>query len=127
MSGKSFPKLNKQQAKLVINKIRDVLGQEITGILDKSAINPDHMVRFQYISNLCKNTREQMQISLKHVSEKLKIPQYRLKDIEDTSLKTIMPDVLEKYVEFLGLTDAFRDWLKDNRDIYKSLQENPAT
>ena len=40
------------------------------------------------------------------------------------NMKTIVPDLLEKYIEFLELTDAFRDWLKDNEDIYKSIQDN---
>jgi len=56
----------------------------------------------------------------------MKIPQYRLKDIESGSIKTILPDFLDRYVEFLGLTDAFSDWLKDNEDIYKSIQNNQS-
>jgi len=124
MTGKQFPKLNSENAKLVIKKIREVLGPEITDMLDKSGINPNHLIRFQYISSLCTNAREQKNISLKQASEKLKIPQYRLREIESGSTKAILPDILDKYLDFLGLTDAFCDWLKDNEDIYKSIQGN---
>ena len=124
MPEKIFPRFNKKQAGLIVKRLKEVLGPEVTAIMDKSGINPDHMVRFQYISSLCINARKQKQMSLKQVSEKLKIPQYRLKDIESMNIKTIVPDLLEKYIEFLGLTDAFYDWRKDNEDIYKSLQNN---
>jgi formate-dependent nitrite reductase cytochrome c552 subunit len=42
-------------------------------MLDKSGVNSDHLIRFQYISSLCKNTRDQKNISLKQASEKLKM------------------------------------------------------
>ena len=124
MPEKIFPRFNKTQADMIVKRLREVLGPEVTAIMDKSGINPDHIVRFQYISSLCINARKQKQMSLKQVSEKLKIPQYRLKDIESMNIKTIVPDLLEKYIEFLGLTDAFYDWQKDNEDIYKSIQNN---
>jgi hypothetical protein len=124
MPEKILPRFNKVQANLIVKRLREVLGPEVTAIMDKSGINPDHMVRFQYISSLCINARKQKQISLKQISEKLKIPQYRLKDIESINIKTIIPNLLEKYIEFLGLTDAFCDWRKDNEDIYKSIQDN---
>lgn len=124
MIKKQFPRLNKEQAKLVIKKMKEELGPEITAILDKSGINPDHLVRFQYVSSLCQNTREQNNISFRQASEKLKIPQYRLKDIERSNTETIQPDILERYVDFLGLTTAFNDWKQDNIDIYESIQKN---
>ena len=124
MTGKKFPKLNSEQAKLVIKKLRDVLGPEITDMLDKLGINSDHLIRVQYISSLCTNAREQKNISLKQASEKLKIPQYRLREIENGSTKAILPDLIDRYLDFLGLTDAFFDWLKDNEDIHKSIQGN---
>ena len=124
MPEKVFPRFNKKQAVLIVKRLKEILGPEVTAIMDKSGINPDHMVRFQYISSLCINARKQKQMSLKQVSEKLKIPQYRLKDIESMNIKTIVPDLLEKYIEFLGLTDAFYDWRKDNEDVYKSIQNN---
>ena len=124
MAGKRSPKLNSEQAKLVNKMVREALGPEITDMLDKSGVNSDHLIRFQYISSLCKNTRDQKNIPLKQASEKLKIPQYRLREIENGSTKAILSDFLDRYVDFLGLTDAFCDWLKDNEDIYKSIQDN---
>jgi len=124
MVGKNFPKLNNEQASLLVKELKKRLGPELTDILDQSGINPNHLVRFQYIAGLCRNARQQRKISLKQASEKIKIPQYRLKDIEGGSIKTILPEFREKYVEFLGLTDAFCDWQKDNKDIYKSIQDN---
>jgi len=124
MPEKIFPRFNKAQANVIAKRLREILGPEVASIMDKSAINPDHMVRFQHIASLCMNTRKQKQISLKQISEKLKIPQYRLNDIESINIKNIVPDLLEKYIEFLGLTDAFCDWRKDNEDIYKSIQDN---
>ena len=126
MTGKNFPKLSNQQTELLVKRVQEVLGPEVADIMDQSGINPNHLVRFQYISSLCKNTRQQKQISLKQASQKLKIPQYRLREIEGGNIKAISLDFLNRYIDFLGLTNAFRDWLKDNEDIYKSIQDNQS-
>ena len=124
MAEKNYPRLNSEQAELVVQHVKRLLGPELVGMLDKAGIDPNHMVRFQYISNLCRTTREEKHISLKQASRELKIPQYRLREIEGGNVKSILPDVLEKYVDYLGLAGVFHNWLKENGDIYKSIQEN---
>jgi len=41
MPEKIFPRFNKTQADLIVKRLREVLGPEVTDIMDKSGINPD--------------------------------------------------------------------------------------
>ena len=79
---------------------------------------------FMYISRLCQNKREEKGLTFKKISSQLKIPQYKLKYIEEDSISNIQPDILEKYIEFLGLKKEFDEWLKNNRDIYDELEKD---
>jgi hypothetical protein len=118
---KRFPKFNGRQADLIVERMRGMLGPDISDMLDSLNINPNHLVRFRYIADLCKSTREQKSLSLKEVSSRVKVPQYRLKAIEGSSISEIILDDLEEYIRFLDLEDTFSNWTKENQDVYASI------
>jgi len=121
ISKKPFPKFSSEEADFLVGKMREMLGPDITRILDQSDLNPNHMIRFRYIADMCRKTREQKGLSFKKISASLKIPQYRLKQIEEGVPDKINSDILQKYIEFLGVKNDFEEWLKDNRDVYDGL------
>lgn len=51
----------------------------------------------------------------------LKVPQYRLKEIEACSTKRLRPEVVLKYIEFLGLAGWFGKWRKANAEYAKRM------
>ena len=116
-----FPKLNREQADLVVERMRETLGFDISDMLDNLNINPSQIVRLRYIADLCRSTREQKNLSLKEVSSVVKIPQYRLKAIEECSISEMFLDDLEKYIKFLDLEDIFNSWTKENQDVLDSI------
>jgi ribosome-binding protein aMBF1 (putative translation factor) len=121
-----FPKFKSQQADLISEAVRKFVGPQITDLFDDYGINVNHMIRFRYIAKLCQRTREEKSLSIKQASSKLKIPQYRLKAIERGGVKDIVPDHLERYIDFLEVRDEFNDWLKENKDAYDGIVNKSA-
>ena len=79
------------------------------------------MIRFQPISEMCRHEREKKARTIKDVSGDLGIPQYRIKYVEEVSVENIHPDILEKYVDYLGFRKWFNSWKKCNMDVYERL------
>lgn len=121
MANRQFPSLNSQQADVVIEKTNEQLGPQLAGMIAASGLNSNHMIRFLYIASLCRNRREEMGLSLKEVSQRLKIPQYRLRAAEDSAIRQITRASLNAYVQFLGLVDQFAHWRHENGDVYDEI------
>ena len=90
---------------------------------DKYGINPKDVIRFQVISETCRSEREKKGLTFKQIALALKIPQYRLKDIESSSVKDVDASILENYLDYLGLHEWFSSWKEHNPDVYKRLSK----
>jgi len=113
--------LTTEQADVLAEMMYKKLGPELSGMISQSPVNPNHLFRFLHISQVCKTIREEKKLSVKDISKALKIPQYKLKYIEENSLNNIDPEILDKYIDYLGLRSEFGEWLKNNRDVYEEL------
>lgn len=89
--------------------------------LDKYDINPEDMIRFQMVSEMCRNEREKKGFTFKQIASSLKVSQYRLKYIESSSVKNINADILESYIDYLDIRKWFNLWKKHNLDVYNRL------
>jgi hypothetical protein len=58
----------------------------------------------------CAERRRARGWSVKEASKQLKVPQYRLTDIEAGQLRSIEPPILAAYVSHLGLRRWYRRW-----------------
>ena len=121
MAYRQFPHLNRQQAEFVVKRINEVLGPDIAAMISASGLNPNHMIRFLALASLCRNRRQEMGLSLKEASPRSKIPQYRLRAIEDGLLQEITRVPLDTYIQFLGLADPFARWRHANGDVYEEI------
>jgi len=92
-------------------------------VLGKYDINPKDMIRFQMVSGMCRSEREKKGFTFKQISLNLKVPQYRLKDVESSSVTNIDADILEDYINYLGLRKWFNSWKKHNMDVYNRLSK----
>jgi len=63
------------------------------------------------------------EVSIKEISSALKIPQYKLKAIEENDVHSIVPEILDRYIELLGLGEEFQKWMEKNREVYEGLGE----
>jgi len=44
-----------------------------------------------------------------------------LKHIELNIIQSVVPDVLDRYIEVLGLGKEFKKWMEENSDVYMGL------
>lgn len=119
MNDVRFPLFDSEQADEFVELLQIRLGPDFAGIFVNPASNLNHLVRFFYISGLCKERRTEKGLTFKQVSSQLKVPQYRLKAIEKNLIRNIIPEIFDRYIDFLGLQDEFKKWLKKNRDVYE--------
>jgi hypothetical protein len=124
MEQKQFPRFNKQEADVVVAKMKEMLGPELTAMVEKSGLNSNQMIRFQYIGTVCKVRRAERSLELKSVSKQLRVPQYRLKAVEGSDIGGILPDVLQRYAEYLSIDGEFEDWKQENTDIWDVIRGN---
>jgi hypothetical protein len=104
------------------------LGKVMTPILGElsSRYGPDieDTVRFQAVATRLRDAREHRSIDLKAAAKILRIPQYRLRDIEQCHLKNLKASVLHRYIDFLGLGRWFARWRKANSKLAAHLGQD---
>jgi hypothetical protein len=82
----------------------------------------EEIARFLPLARRCTEAREARGLSLKDVSQKLGVPQYRLRAVESAASRELLPDILERYVDLLGLRSWFAKWCRANRALVATLQ-----
>ncbi len=85
-----------------------------------ATVDLEQTVRFLSLSKACQGAREQRGLSIKDAAALLKVPQYRLKAIEQGSLKLIEPGTLHAYVGLLELGAYFEEWAAANPALRQS-------
>jgi ribosomal protein S17E len=111
--------IDAKMAGYITDKITEVM-PNLKDVLDKYDIRPKDMIRFQVVSRMCLSQREKKGLNLKQIALSLKVPQYRLKYIESSSVKHISTDILESYIDHLELREWFNSWKKHNMDVYNT-------
>lgn len=119
MGNKRF--IDAEMAGYIVDKIVEAM-PNLKEALGKYDINPKDMVRFQMVSEMCRSEREKKGITFKQIVLSLKVPQYRLKYIESSSVKNINAVILESYIDYLGLRKWFNLWKRYNLDVYNRLR-----
>ena len=106
--------LSDEEVKKVSRILKDSLGISISQKAKKYGIDFEAMVRFHSLAEKIQERRESRHLTIKEVSKRLKVPQYKLKYIEESSLGNLSFKILEDYVKFLELDEWYKDWLNAN-------------
>jgi len=114
--------IDAEMAGYITDKIIEVM-PNLKEAFSRYDINPKDMIRFRMVAEMCRSGREKKALAFKQIALSLKVPQYRLKDIESYSIKNINADILENYIDCLGLRKWFNSWKKHNLDVYNRLSE----
>jgi hypothetical protein len=80
-----------------------------------SGIDVTAIVRFQAVARRCREARENKSQTIKDVAVALKVPQYRLRAIEEVTLSEVIPEILDRYIEYLGLSSWYARWRRATR------------
>ena len=113
--------LTDAEVKFVLEKAFKAFGFDTSEKMKKTGVNFEHVIRLSSLGAKCKEAREELGLSIKEASRELKVPQYRLKAIDDPRENEILPEVLTKYVEFLGIESWFEKWKEANPELAESL------
>jgi len=113
--------IDDEMADFIVNKVVETFGPNFARTMKKDDINMKDIIRFRMVAETCRNRREKKGLSFKQIAAVLKVPQYRLQDIEKSSVRYIKVDVLKNYVDYFGLCRWFNAWKKNNQDVYERL------
>lgn len=86
----------------------------------------ENTIRYKSLSEKCRQTRESAGISLKQLAVELKIPQYRIRAIEEGRFGEIRYADLNGYLATIGLEKWYKKWAKANPSLAKDLSEGKA-
>ena len=78
-------------------------------------------IRFLSVAQKCSARRQSKGISIKEAAKAIGAPQYRLKDIEQSSLRDVQAPILLRYIDFLGLKRWFGQWKAANHSLAERL------
>jgi hypothetical protein len=113
--------LTDSQVRTLSEQVRAVLVDSFPG-MDWSKHDSERIVRMMALSAKCKETRTKRGLSIKDVAGQLRIPQYRIKAVEDGSMLELDPSCLRSYVAFLNLKRWVRQWGNTNPELAKRLE-----
>jgi len=108
--------LNTDEVAFLSDATLQFLRRNLAGdVFSGSAI--EESFRFDALAKLCSARREAKGLSVPQLSVLLKVPQYRLKAVDQGRLREVDPTVLRKYVDYLGVEPWFRRWARQNREL----------
>jgi len=97
-------------ARLMIENFPPGAAQMLAGY----GIDPRDGIRFHAVATRCREMRERRGLTIKAAAHELRVPQYRLRAIEDGRTHQIEPDVLARYLALLNLGRWFARWMAYN-------------
>ena len=115
--------LSDKEVKITSDSVKNLLGDRILEYAQQLGIKLEDTIRFHAVSAKCKERRESKKLNLKEIGHKLKVPQYKLRYIENGSVRNIEVEILYKYINFLGLSEWFQQWLKSNPKFESKFQK----
>jgi len=111
--------LSDKEVDYLSKAMKEIIGDTISKKANELGVNFEDTIRFHSLSQRIQGKRESLGQTIKDISTRLKIPQYKLKAIESSQLSQLNFQILEEYVKYLGLENWFKKWLKANPK-YKS-------
>ena len=113
--------LDDDEVKHLLELMLDVMPYPAKEMLVLSNINPEDSIRMQSLTRAFRNAREIGNQTLKDVSGKSKIPQYRIRAIEEGSLSKIKPTFLRKLSLYYDLGEWCSRWANKNTELASGL------
>ncbi|MFQ5906699.1 MAG: helix-turn-helix domain-containing protein [bacterium] len=109
--------LSDAEVAAAVGLIRSQLKASFGDIVDLSDGRIEDMIRWSALGARCEHERDKRGLSVRDISLRLKIPQYRLKAIESGILGKFEPEMARQYFRFLGIQAWLTRWGKANREL----------
>ena len=116
-----------EDVRSVSRRIQKLMGSTFGELLDHYGLSLEDSIRFQPLATRLREAREGRGIELKAAAKALRIPQYRLRHIEDCHIEQLRSSDLHAYVDFLGLDKWFARWRKAIPKLSTRLASDPKS
>lgn len=113
--------LSEEEVAQTTKALRKLLREEFPSIKPGFLRSAEDTVRMHSLRLRFRQARESRSLTFKEVATRLKVPQYRLKAVEEGSLSEIDPTVFTKYRDFLGVEQWVCQWVESNRKLAAKL------
>jgi ribosome-binding protein aMBF1 (putative translation factor) len=109
--------LTDDEVAFVTQELGRALGPESSEIIKSYGLVMSDTVRWGSLRARCEEEREKRGLSLKDISSTLKIPQYRLRAIEQGTLREMKAEFAHRYFRHLGIESWAKRWARGNADL----------
>ena len=113
--------LSEEEVAQITKVLRKILREEFPSIQPGLLSSVEDTVRMQSLCSRFRQARESMSLTFKEVATRLKVPQYRLRAVEEGPFSEIDSTVFTKYSDFLGLDQLVSQWVESNRKLATKL------
>jgi DNA-binding XRE family transcriptional regulator len=120
------PILSDELVRLLGECVAAKLGPEAMALATQHGVRVTDVIRFQSVRQHFVAAREKKGLQLKEAAQRLGVPRYRINDIESGLFNSIRPDIMRRYLEFLGLSSWYAEWALSNRELANRIDERPA-
>ena len=118
LSGEILPE---ESVHLMTQYFKETLALSFPGLPPRCFEMAEDMIRSSSLTQKIQKAREGAGLTIKEVAARLKVPQYRLRDAEEVRSHRIVPEIFERYTEFLGLRDWVDEWINANSDLARRM------
>ncbi len=115
--------LSDDEVRYISRGVRKVVRPILEEVL-RYGLSIEDTVRFGAVGHRLREAREARGTDLKATAKALRVPQYRLRYIEQCSVKSLRASDLHAYIEFLGLSKWFARWSRANAKLAARLAVN---
>jgi hypothetical protein len=113
--------LAEDEVRYVSRRLREVIGPLLGDLSSRYSLDIEGSVRFGAVATRLREAREARGMDLKGAAKAVRIPQYRLRYIEECNLRHLRASELHAYIEFLDLKTWFARWRKANPKLARRL------
>jgi hypothetical protein len=114
--------LNNDELAILTNGIHEVVGESVTLAVEAYGLDVEAILRFMPVAERCRIARARKDLSLKDAARALRVPQYRLKDIEENRVGAVDQAVLVRYIELLDIKQWFSRWRAQHSSLFERLR-----
>jgi transcriptional regulator with XRE-family HTH domain len=118
--------LSEEEVQATIREMREGDSQQLVESMISSGIDLEKTVRFMPVAERCKQTRDKSGLNLATVARELKVKQSDLQCIENAQNAKADPDILHRYLHYLGLGQWFGKWAAANSQLADQLKPKTA-
>lgn len=113
--------LTPQEIRLVARRVKAMLPPKIFQSSRSRSRSVEDILRIGSLSKRCQIEREQLGLTVKQVATQLRVPQYRVKAIDEGRIGEIQKEVLERYLILLQLHEWVQEWIAANPGLARRL------